>query len=117
MMKTLDRVLGWALLVLGCVHTTGSVFLMSKSLNSDSAWFFSGGLAVIFGAFLNLIRAYRPSDRLVTRISVLANLLLLILSALLCWVLRHDLRQNPQAVVLVALVGIELLLSARQWSR
>jgi len=116
-MKVLDRVLGWALLVLGCVHTTGSVFLMSKNLNFDSAWFFSGGLAVIFGAFLNLIRAYRPPDRVIARISVLANLLLLILAALLCWVLRHDLRQNPQAIVLVLVVGMELLLSARQWSR
>jgi len=116
-MKTLDRVFGWALLVLGCLHTAGSVFLMSKNLSFDSAWFFSGGLAVIFGAFLNLIRAYRPPDNVVARISILANLLLLILSALLCWVLRHDLRQNPQAVVLVLVIGIELLFSARQWSR
>jgi hypothetical protein len=116
-MKTLDRVFGWVLLVLGCIHTTGSVFLMSKNLNFDSAWFFSGGLAVIFGAFLNLIRAYRPPDHVVARIGVVANLLLLILSGLLCWVLRHDLRQNPQAVVLFAVVGIEFLLSARQWSR
>ncbi|HKF23755.1 MAG TPA: hypothetical protein VKE93_19420 [Candidatus Angelobacter sp.] len=116
-MKTLDRVFGWVLLGLGCVHTGGSVFLMSKNLNFDSAWFFSGGLAVIFGAFLNLIRAYRPPDRAIARISVLANLLLLILAVLLCWVLRHDLRQNPQAIVLVLVVGIELLLSARQWSR
>lgn len=116
-MKTLDRVFGWTLLVFGCVHTTGSVFLMWKNLNLDSAWFFSGGLAVIFGAFLNLIRAYRPPDRWVARISLLTNLLLLILASLLCWVLRYDLKQNPQAVVFVPLVGIELLLSARQWSR
>lgn len=116
-MKTLDRVFGWTLLVFGCLHTTGSVFLMAKSLNLDSAWFFSGGLAVIFGAFLNLIRCYRPPDSLVARISVLANLLLLVLAALLCWVLRHDLRQNPQAAVFVPLVGIELLFSVRQWSR
>jgi hypothetical protein len=116
-MKTLDRVFGWALLVFGCLHITASLFLMSKSLNLDSAWSFAGGLALIFGAFLNLIRAYRLTDRLVAGISVLANLLLLILAALLCWILRHDLQQNPQAVVFVPLVGIELLLSARQWSR
>ena len=116
-MKTLDRVFGWTLLVLGCLHTAGSVFLMSKKLDFDSAWFFSGGLAIIFGAFLNLIRTYRPPDNAIARISLLANLLLLILAALLCWVLRHDLRQNPQAVVLVAVIGMELLFSARQWSR
>jgi len=32
-------------------------------------------------------------------------------------VLRHDLKQNPQAVVLVSVVVLELLLSARQWFR
>jgi hypothetical protein len=116
-MKTLDRVLGWALLVFGCLHIAVSVFLMSKNLTLNSAWSFAGGLALIFGAFLNLIRAYRPPDNVIARISVLANLLLLVLAALLCWIVRHDLRQNPQVVVFVPLVGIELLLSARQWSR
>ena len=116
-MKTLDRVLAWALLALGCLHTAGGVVLMLKSLSLDSAWFFSGGLAVIFCAFLNLIRAYRPLDPLVPKMSSVANLLLLVLATLLGWVLRHDLKQNPQAIVLVAIVVLELLLSVRQWSR
>jgi hypothetical protein len=115
-MKTLDRVFGWTLFALGCLHTAGSVVLMSRNLNLDSAWFFSGGLAVIFGAFLNLIRAYRP-DKVIARTSFLANALLTILAVLLGWILRHDLKQNPQAVVLVLLVVMELVLSARQWSR
>ncbi len=116
-MKTLDRVLGWTLLVFGCLHIAASVVLMSRNLNIDTAWSFSGGLAVIFGAFLNLIRAYRPPDKAVARTSVVANLLLLILSVLLCWVLRDHLKQNPQAVVFVPLIALELFLSARQWSR
>ena len=116
-MKTLDRVFAWVLLVLGCLHTVGGVVLMLKSLSLDSAWFFSGGLAVIFCAFLNLVRAYRPPDKAVTRTSVLANLLLLALAMLLGWVLRHDLGQNPQAIVLIAIVVLELVLSVRQWSR
>jgi vacuolar-type H+-ATPase subunit I/STV1 len=116
-MKTFDRVLAWALLVFGCLHTAGSVVLMSRTLNLDSAWFFSGGLAVIFGAFLNLIRTYRPTDSAIARASALANLLLLILAGLLCWVLRHDLKTNPQAAVFVPLVALELLFSVRQWLR
>lgn len=116
-MKTLDRVLGWTLLVFGCVHIAASVVLMSRNLNVNTAWSFSGGLAIIFGAFLNLIRAYRPPDKVVARASVLANLLLLVLAVLLCWVLRSELRQNPQAVVFVPLLVLELFLSARQWSR
>jgi hypothetical protein len=116
-MKTLDRVFAWALLVLGGLHTAGSVVLMSKNLSLNSAWFFSGGLAVIFCSCLNLIRTYRPPDRLVAKISSVANLLLLVLAMLLAWVLRHDLKQNPQAIVLVTIVVLELLFSARQWSR
>jgi hypothetical protein len=116
-MKTLDRILAWVLLVFGLLHTVGGVLMMSKTLNLDSAWFFSGGLAVIFGAFLNLIRTYRATDSMIARTSVLANLLLLVLSLLLSWVLRHDLKANPQAAVFVPLVALELLLSARQWLR
>jgi hypothetical protein len=116
-MKTLDRVFAWVLLVLGGLHTAGSVVLMSKNLSLNSAWFFSGGLAVIFCAFLNLIRVYRAPDRLVAKISSVANLLLLVLAMLLAWVLRHDLKHNPQVIVLVTIIVLELLLSARQWSR
>jgi Na+/alanine symporter len=116
-MKTFDRVLAWLLLAFGLLHTTASVALMSRTLNLDSAWFFAGGLAVIFGAFLNLIRTYRPTDSMIARTSVLANLLLLILSLLLCWVLRHDLKRNPQAAVFVPLIALELLFSVRQWLR
>lgn len=115
-MKIFDRVIAWLLLALGCLHTAGSVVLMSRNLNLDSAWFFSGGLAVIFCAFLNLIRTYRL-DRAIAGTSFLANQLLLILAVLLCWALRHNLKQNPQAIVLVGLVVVELLFSARQWSR
>jgi hypothetical protein len=116
-MKTFDRVIAWVLLALGCAHTVGGVVMMSQKLNLDSAWFFSGGLAVIFCAFLNLIRTWRPTDSMIARTSVLANLLLLILCVLLCWALGRDLKQNPQAILLVALVSVELLFSVRQWSR
>jgi hypothetical protein len=114
-MKTLDRVLAWALLALGGLHTAVGVTLLSKTLSPDSAWFFGGGLAVIFGAFLNLVRAYRPPDKLVLRTSVLANLLLLVLALILMWVSRHGLKQNPQVIVFIALVVAELLLSVKQW--
>jgi hypothetical protein len=116
-MKTFDRVVAWIVLALALLHTAGSVFLMSRNLTIEAAWFFAGGLAIIFCVFLNLIRTYRPPDKVIARISILANLLLLILSVLLVGALRHDLKANPQAVVLVLLVGVQLLLSARQWSR
>ena len=116
-MKSLDRAFAWILLTFGSLHTAAGVALMSKTLSLDSAWFFGGGLAVIFGAFLNLVRAYRPPDKLVLRTSVLANLLLLVLAVILVWVLRHDLKQNPQAVVFIPLAVAELLFSVKQWLR
>jgi hypothetical protein len=116
-MKTFDRVLAWTLLALGSLHTAVSVGVLSRKLNLESAWFFSGGLAIIFGAFLNLLRVYRPPDRALIRTTVTANVLLLILAVLLAWVLRHELKGNPQAAVFVLLVAAQLLLSGRQWSR
>jgi hypothetical protein len=116
-MKTLDRVLAWVLLAFGLLHTAASVLLMSRNLNLNSAWFFAGGLAVIFGAFLNLIRNHRPADTLIAQTSVVANLLLLVLGVLLCWVLRHNLKGNPQAAVFIPLIALELLFSVRQWLR
>jgi hypothetical protein len=114
---TLDRFLAWTLLAFGCLHTAVGVTLLSRMLKLDSAWFFSGGLAIILGAFLNLLRAYRPHDRAVARTSVLANLLLLTLAIVLAWILRHELKGNPQAGVFVLLVVTQLLISVRQWSR
>jgi hypothetical protein len=117
-MKTFDRFLGWTLLAFGCLHTAASVSLFSRALNLDSAWFFSGGLAVILGAFLNLLRAYRAPDRAVAGTSILANVLLLIMAVLLAWVLRHELKSNPQAAVFVLLIAGQLLVSVvREWSR
>jgi hypothetical protein len=116
-MTTVDRFLGWTLLAFGCLHTAVAVILISRTLNLESAWFFSGGLAVIFGALLNLLRAYGTPGNAVARTSVFANLLLLILAILLAWVLRHELRRNPQAAIFVPLVALQLTLSVRQWFR
>jgi hypothetical protein len=113
-MKTFDRIVAWAVLVFGCLHITVSVVLMTRNLNLESAWSFAGGLGILFAAALNLIRAYRPPDNLIVRTSVIVNLLVLTLSVILCWVLRNALRQNPQAVVFLALAVLQLLLSARQ---
>jgi hypothetical protein len=115
-LKILDRVLAWLLLAVGLLHTGVSMVLMSRNLNTASAWFFAGGLAVIFGAFLNLIRAHHP-DKIIALTTLIANLLLLVLGILLCWIVRHELTRNPQVVVFVLLAGVEFLFSFRQWLR
>lgn len=115
-MKTLDRVFAWLLLALGLLHTGVGIVLISRNLDLASTWFFAGGLALIFGAFLNLIRTHHP-DKIIALTTFVANLLLVVLAALLCWILRHDLKRNPQVALFVLLSVAELLFSLRQWLR
>jgi hypothetical protein len=114
-MKTFDRVVAWTMLAFAMLHTVVVTVLMSRSLTFETVWAFSGGLAIIFCVFLNLIRTYRPPDKVISRISVLANLLLVIFSVLLLAASRDKLRANPQVVVFLLLTVLQLLLSARQW--
>ena len=114
-MKTFDRIVAWTMLAFALLHVAVMVVLMLRNLTIETAWSFSGGLAIIFCVFLNLIRTYRPPDKVIARISVLSNLLLVILSVLLLAALRHDLKANPQVVVFLLLTLLQLLLSARQW--
>lgn len=112
-MKMVDRAFAWLLLLLGCIHSAAT-FIVHKTLTLDAVWFVSGGLAMIFGGLLNMVRVARFEDRLVVRISLLANLLLFALFVIVVpWVLRNNIKQNPQVIVVgIAVVG-ELLFSIR----
>ncbi len=116
-MKMIDRLLAWVVLVLGCVHCAVT-FVVHKSLTVEAIWFVSGGLVMIFGALLNLVRIARPDDRLPAWASAVANLLLLpVFVAAVPWLLRHQLKQNPQVIVLAIAVAAELGFSLRQCFR
>ena len=116
-MKILDRIFAWILLLLGCVHGVGT-FLTYKTLVMDGVWFFCGGLAIIFGALFNLARISRTSDRLVAGLTVIVNLILVaVFVAVVPWILRHDLKTNPQVIVLATALIVEFILSLRQWLR
>jgi hypothetical protein len=114
-MKTMDRVFAWIMLVLGCIHCAGT-FVVHKTLTVDAIWFFTGGLVMIFGALLNLVRAARPDDRLASGASLLANLLLFAVFVIVVpCVLRHDLKQNPQVIVVGITVAAELAFSVKSF--
>jgi len=92
-MKKLDSIFAWILLVLGCIHGAAT-FAVFKSPTLDAIWFFTGGLAMIFGALLNLVRIARLGDRLPAGTSMLANLLLFAVFVIVVpWVLRHELNR------------------------
>jgi hypothetical protein len=116
-MKTLDPIFAWIILVLGCIHCAVT-FVVQKSFSVEAIWFFSGGLVMIFGALLNLVRIARPDDPLPARTSALANLLLLaVFVAAVPWLFRHQLKQNPQVMVLAVAVAAEFGFSLRQCFR
>jgi hypothetical protein len=114
-MKMFDRIVAWTMLAFALLHIAVSAVFMSRNLTIGAAWSFAGGLAIIFCVFLNLIRTYRPPDKVIVRISVLANLLLVILSVLMLAASRHDLKANPQVAVFLLLTVLQLLLSTPQW--
>lgn len=116
-MKTIDRVFAWIVLLLGCIHCVVA-FVVYKTLNVEAIWFVCGGLVMIFGALLNLVRIARPGDRLLALASALANLLLFVVFvAAVPWLLRHELKQNPQIIVLAIAVAGEFGFSLRQCFR
>jgi hypothetical protein len=116
-MKTMDRVFAWILLVLGCIHCAAT-FVVYKTLTIDAIWFISGGLVMIFGALLNMVRAARPGDRLAAGVSLLANLLLFTTFAVAVpWLLRDEFKQNPQVIVVGIAVAVEFVFSLKQWFR
>ena len=113
-MKTADRIFAWIVLLLGCVHCAVT-FVVHKTFTVEAIWFVSGGLVLIFGALLNLVRIARPDDRLPVRASALANLLLFALFGIATpWLLRGDLKQNPQVIVAAIAIAAELGFSLRQ---
>ena len=111
-MKRFDRIVAWTILAFALLHIAVSVVLMSRNLTIGAAWSFSGGLAIIFCVFLNLIRTYLPPDKVIARISILANLLLVIMAVLVLTAVRHDLKANPQVVAFLLLTLLQLVLSA-----
>jgi intracellular septation protein A len=116
-MKMIDRILAWVLLVLGCVHCAVT-FVVHKTFTVEAIWFLSGGLVLIFGALLNLVRIARPDDRLLARAGALANLLLFALFGIATpWLLHRDLKQNPQVIVVAIAAAGELAFSLRQCFR
>ena len=116
-MKTLDRIFAWVILVLGCTHCAVT-FVLHKSFTVETIWFLSGGLAMIFGALLNLVRIARLDDKLAARVSALANLLLFALFAVATpWLLHRELKGNPQVIVVAIAITAELVFSLRQCFR
>jgi len=67
-MKVVDRVFGWLLVVGSLLHAVGS-FAAYRSMPEVLLWSLSGSLAGLLLAALNLLRAGRPGDHSLARVS------------------------------------------------
>ena len=67
-MKTLDRVLGWLLVLGAMLHSIGSVVALRQKPDM-LVWALSGSLAALLVAALNLMRVNRPADRTLAWVS------------------------------------------------
>lgn len=112
-MKKIDSIFAWIMLLLGCAHCAVT-FAVHKSLTAEAIWFVSAGLAMVFGALLNMVRIARSGDRLIAAVSTLANLLLFAVFVIaLTWIVRHELKQNPQVIAVGLAVIVELVFSLK----
>jgi hypothetical protein len=68
MLKMVDSVLGWLLLIGGVLHGFGSV-VAYDFLAPILIWSLSGSLAAILLGALNLLRTNRPTDRTLAWVS------------------------------------------------
>jgi hypothetical protein len=72
-LKSLDRIFGVLLLVGAVLHAYGSISSYRVG-STELVWALSGSLAAALTAVLNLVRAGRPEDITVARITFVASI-------------------------------------------
>jgi hypothetical protein len=112
-----DKVFAWMLLVMASIHMVIGFVVLSRTVDAakveTTVWFLGGGSSMLLAAFLNLVRIARPADRLVRRLSAIGNFLQIVLSGLVIWMVGHEIKKNPQVIVVTAVVVAEFLFSLR----
>jgi hypothetical protein len=113
-MKTVDKVAAVLLAVLGLIHSllTGAYVHGQHKEPADGAWFLGSGVALIAVGLLNFVRASRPGDRLIRISCLLSNIFAVIFCVAVFHLLGSHIMEAPQAILVAALVVVELVFSA-----
>ena len=108
-MHLADQILGWFLILLGCVHNFVAAPMTYNELSSRALWFASAGLALWYAGFLNVLRVRsHPPSRLLVVFCLLTNL------SLFTFVITYALMQGTwTAPESVALIGAVFALTVR----
>jgi hypothetical protein len=71
----IDRIAGWLLMIGALLHGYGS-YLAYPSLSANLVWAWSGSVAALLLAAINLLRVNRPNDRPLAWISFVGMLVM-----------------------------------------
>ena len=112
-MRIFDRIVAILILLMGAIHSAFSPVFHGR-YDGDGMWFLSGGLMMIFLGLMNLVRTAAPGAA-ARCAALVANVLGLAFAGALAPL--FPLRQNPQVVVLLALVAVALLFSVMSSDR
>ena len=103
-MRVVDRILGWSLVLLGCVHNFVAAPLTYDELSSRALWFASAGLALWYAGFINLLRSNsKEPTRLLRTFCVLTNLSMLVFVLTYAAVVGNW--AAPESLVLIGIVA------------
>lgn len=103
-MHIVDRILGWFLVVLGCVHNFVAAPLTYDQISTPALWFVSAGLALWYAGFINLLRSYSAEpNRLLRTFCILTNLSLLAL--ILTYAVGRGNWAAPESLALIGTVA------------
>ncbi len=110
-MKIADQITAWLVLILGAVHcvVTPRVY---PAFNLAAMWFLGTGLLMMLVGAVNLLRVRYPGASGVLGVSLAANVITLAFAGEIA--ARLPLKQNPQAVVIVVLLLLEMIFSIVQ---
>lgn len=72
MLKTIDRIFGWLLVLGSCGHTVGTL-LWTQPMSGIFIWSLGSSLAAALLGTLNIVRAGRPEDRTLAAITAIGT--------------------------------------------
>jgi hypothetical protein len=114
MLKVVDRIFGWLLVLASCGHTVGTI-LWTKPMSDIFIWSMGSSLAGLLLGTLNIVRAGRPDDKTLATITMVGTA---------CWALLtfafgrsignvFDLRVVGHVVISIVLVIFSAMMLSR----
>lgn len=72
MLKVVDRIFGWLLVLAACGHTVGTI-LWTEPMSGIFIWSLGSSLAGMLLATLNIVRVGRPNDKTLATITLIGT--------------------------------------------